>query len=305
MKKILVTLGVTFIIAGLLLLYQKDLQKTYYQILKTFTQENRVLEKNEYYRDYNFEFVQNTNRLEPDNKEQLLNVFYTIINSGVDSFTFYCPNEYSGCLDDVENIANDQNLLSHINNFVHPFNSFNHIETQYDSLGKVTVHIQKSYSKKQIQEISQKVDELAKELIIPNDTDVNNIRRVHDYIINNSVYDSGRSDYNITTYHSDIAYGPLFQGYGICGGYTDAMELFLEKMGIKSYKISSEQHVWNAVYVDGKWLHLDLTWDDPVTSDGSNILLHKFFLITTSELFKLDSSGHNFNSLYYKEAENS
>ena len=52
MKNILVTLGVTFIIAGLLLLYQKDLQKTYYQILKTFTQENRVLEKNEYYRDY-------------------------------------------------------------------------------------------------------------------------------------------------------------------------------------------------------------------------------------------------------------
>ncbi len=301
MKKILVTLGVTFIIAGLLLLYQKDLQKTYYQILKTFTQENRVLEKNEYYRDYNFEFVQNTNRLEPDNKEQLLNVFYTIINSGVDSFTFYCPNEYSGCLDDVENIANDQNLLSHINNFVHPFNSFNHIETQYDSLGKVTVHIQKSYSKKQIQEISQKVDELAKELIIPNDTDVNNIRRVHDYIINNSVYDSGRSDYNITTYHSDIAYGPLFQGYGICGGYTDAMELFLEKMGIKSYKISSEQHVWNAVYVDGKWLHLDLTWDDPVVSTGENLLEHNFFLIDTPTLLNLEEVEHTFDQNIYSE----
>ena len=46
-----------------------------------------------------------------------------------------------------------------------------------------------------------------------------------------------------TTYASDIAYGPLFEGYGICGGYTDAMELFLEKMGIESYKISSDQHV--------------------------------------------------------------
>ena len=228
-------------------------------------------------------------------------MFYTIINSGVDSFTFYCPNEYSGCLDDVENIANDQNLLSHINNFVHPFNSFNHIETQYDSLGKVTVHIQKSYSKKQIQEISQKVDELAKELIIPNDTDVNNIRRVHDYIINNSVYDSGRSDYNITTYHSDIAYGPLFQGYGICGGYTDAMELFLEKMGIKSYKISSEQHVWNAVYVDGKWLHLDLTWDDPVVSTGENLLEHNFFLIDTPTLLNLEEVEHTFDQNIYSE----
>ena len=301
MKKYLVILGITFIIIGVLFSYQEDLQKIYYQVLRRFTQGELVLKKNQYYRDYDFDFVQNTDKLEPTNRQELLNTFYTIINSGEEEFTFYCPDSYSSCLDEVEQIANDQDLLSHINNFVHPYNGFNHIETQYDSLGKVTVYIKKSYSKKQIQELESKIDELSQELILPGDSDINNIRRVHDYIINHSIYDSNRSDYNITTYNSDIAYGPLFQGYGICGGYTDAMELFLEEMGIKSYKISSDQHVWNAVYLDGKWVHLDLTWDDPVVSSGENLLEHNFFLIDTTTLLALEQTEHIFDQNIYSE----
>ena len=301
MKKSLVILGITFIIIGVLFSYQVDLQKIYYQVLRRFTQGELVLKKNQYYRDYDFDFVQNTDKLEPTNRQELLNTFYTIINSGEEEFTFYCTDSYSSCLDEVEQIANDQDLLSHINNFVHPYNGFNHIETQYDSLGKVTVYIKKSYSKKQIQELESKIDELSQELILPGDSDINNIRRVHDYIINHSIYDSNRSDYNITTYNSDIAYGPLFQGYGICGGYTDAMELFLEEMGIKSYKISSDQHVWNAVYLDGKWVHLDLTWDDPVVSSGENLLEHNFFLIDTSTLLALEQTEHIFDQNIYSE----
>ena len=301
MKKSLVILGITFIIIGVLFSYQEDLQKIYYQVLRRFTQGELVLKKNQYYRDYDFDFVQNTDKLEPTNRQELLNTFYTIINSGEEEFTFYCPDSYSSCLDEVEQIANDQDLLSHINNFVHPYNGFNHIETQYDSLGKVTVYIKKSYSKKQIQELESKIDELSQELILPGDSDINNIRRVHDYIINHSIYDSNRSDYNITTYNSDIAYGPLFQGYGICGGYTDAMELFLEEMGIKSYKISSDQHVWNAVYLDGKWVHLDLTWDDPVVSSGENLLEHNFFLIDTSTLLALEHTEHIVDQNIYSE----
>ena len=301
MKKNLVVFIISLFIIGFLFYFQSDLQKFYYSILREVTKEDHTLVKNEYYRDYDFNFVQNTNSLEPQNRKQLLNVFYTIINSGMDNFTFYCPESYSSCLTDVEDLANDPDLLSHINNFVHPYNGFNHIETQYDSLGKVNIHIQKSYSKKQIREINQVIDQLYNQLVVVGDSDINNIRRVHDYIINHTTYDSLRSDYNITTYHSDIAYGPLLQGYGICGGYADAMELFLEKMGIINYKISSEQHVWNAVYLDQKWYHLDLTWDDPVTTNGENYLEHTFFMIDTPTLLATELSEHNFNQSIYSE----
>lgn len=301
MKKNLVVFIISLFIIGFLFYFQSDLQKFYYSILREVTKEDHTLVKNEYYRDYDFNFVQNTNSLEPQNRKQLLNVFYTIINSGMDNFTFYCPESYSSCLTDVEDLANDPDLLSHINNFVHPYNGFNHIETQYDSLGKVNIHIQKSYSKKQIREINQVIDQLYNQLVVVGDSDINNIRRVHDYIINHTTYDSLRSDYNITTYRSDIAYGPLLQGYGICGGYADAMELFLEKMGIINYKISSDQHVWNAVYLDQKWYHLDLTWDDPVTTNGENYLEHTFFMIDTPTLLATELSEHNFNQSIYSE----
>ena len=41
---------------------------------------------------------------------------------------------------------------------------------------------------------------------------------------------SDRSDKKVTKYHSDIAYGPLVEGYAICGGYADTMKLFLDKL---------------------------------------------------------------------------
>ena len=301
MKKSIFILGITIVLVGFLFFYQDELQKLYYSVLRRFTENEIVLEKNEYFRDYDFQFVQNTDDFEPNSKQDLYNIFYTVINSGMDNFTFYCPDSYSSCLDEVEVLANDQDMLSHINNYVHPFNGFNHIETQYDSLGKVNIHIEKSYSESEIDDVEREVERLSSELIVAGDTDINNIRRIHDYIIDHSVYDSNRSDYNDTTYRSDIAYGPLLQGYGICGGYTDAMELFLEELGIESYKISSEQHVWNAIYLDGEWYHLDLTWDDPVTSTGENLIEHNFFLIDTPTLLELEQTEHNFNQDIYPE----
>ena len=110
-----------------------------------------------------------------------------------------------------------------------------------------------------------------------------------------------RSDSNVKTYKSDIAYGPLVQGYGMCGGYTDAMALILDYLKVKNYKISSENHIWNGVSLNDKWLHLDLTWDDPVISDGTETINHDFFLIDTEQLLKLEQKEHDFNQNVYLE----
>ena len=122
-----------------------------------------------------------------------------------------------------------------------------------------------------------------------------------------------RNKEDVSKYNSYKAYGPLLEGYATCNGYTDAMALFLTKMGIKNFKVATELmqedisgHVWNAVYLDGKWVHLDLTWDDPVSDDGKDYLQHKYFLISTEELEKADAGevlvkDHLFNSRVYPE----
>ena len=299
MKK-LFTIGLFLILIGIIFQKKNDIMTV---INTYFFPENNIVtldNKNEYYRDYNFDYVKNTTVFSPTNFQDVLNIYYTVINSGVKNFTFYCSSKYSDCLKDIEYLANDQDKLSDINNFVHPFNSFSHIETEYDSLGKIVLNIKKTYSDDEINLINSKIDELLPTLVTSDDM-IQNIRNIHDFIINNTTYDSLRSDQNIFTYKSDLAYGPLFEGYGICGGYTDLMELFLERLGIKSYKVSSNNHVWNVVYLNDKWYHLDLTWDDPISNDGNNYLEHNYFLIDTNQLLNLDVTEHDFNKNVYKE----
>ncbi len=300
MKKFLVT-GLLCIILGIAYMYKDDVVRVYQKhFVKTDTIV-KLTSKNDYYRDYSFNFVQNTDDFSPNNKQDLYNIYYTAINAGKEKFTFYCPESYKECIQDIKYLANDQVTLSNINNFVHPFNSFKHIETTYDTTGKVTIRAYHTYSKDDINILKSKTQDI-KNNIGYQDTDIRSlIKKYHDYIIDHAVYDSDRSDNNIIKYKSDTAYGTLLQGYSLCGGYADSMAIFLNDLGIENYKVSSEHHVWNAVKLDQKWYHLDLTWDDPVTQDGTNLIEEDFFLIDTSKLKEIETREHTFDEVVYSE----
>ena len=274
-----------------------------------------IKDKNKYYKDDNYLFVQNTNNFVPYSYNDLLNIIYTSINSGWDTFTFYCPSEYTSCLKDIENISKDDITLTHINNYVHPYNSFTNIKTSILESGEVTIEINYLYTLDQIEKIDNEVDNIINKLITSTQNDYEKIKVIHDYIINNTKYDVERNQNKDSNYLSYIAYGPLFEHMATCNGYTDLMAIFLTKFNIKNYKIattkesissSSNGHIWNAVYLNNQWLHLDLTWDDPVSDDGKDYLYHKYFLIDTTTLNKVDSGKveieeHNFDKNYYLE----
>ena len=300
MKKYIVLLFL-IILFGFTFAFRKPLYNLYRTYFINENKDVTLTTTNDYTRDYDFNYVQLTDNFSPNNYQDLLNIYYTVLNSGETEFSFYCPDEYTSCLTDINSLANNQTVLSTINNFVHPFNSFRHLETSYDDYGKVTLKIDHIYSNSDIKLIEAKVLKIEKEIWQDTMSNEDKIKEAHNYIINNSKYDSDRSDNNIVKYKSDTAYGTLLEGFSLCGGYTDAMELFLEDMNIKSYKISSENHVWNAVYLNNTWYHLDLTWDDPITTDGSNILEYNFFLITTSELDALEAEQHNYDRNVYSE----
>lgn len=261
---------------------------------------------NEYSRNYDFEFVQRTNNFYPNNKQELYNVFYTILNNGDTNFTFYCGEQYTNCVSDIEEITDPENeTLAIINNYVHPYNSYNSISVNMNNFGRITVDITKLYSASDIATLNAFIDSTYNKLINNKMTTEQKVKTIHNYIINNSVYD--KTWVNTTSenrlHKSNTAYGPLLEKIGLCGGYTDAMELFLEKMNIKSYKISSQNHIWNYVYINNNWKHLDLTWDDPVTNTGKNILQYDYYLIDTKTLENKKDNEHIYNKLYYTEAK--
>ena len=256
---------------------------------------------NSYYLDYNFDYIQTVKEFNINNRQDLLNLYYTVINSGNETFDFYCPSEYEGCIDDVKEFANNPTLLSTVNGYVHPYNSFDTIETIYDSLGRVNLVIRKTYSDLEIELINEKVEEIVKSEVKDEKDKKKIIRKIHDYIISHTKYDKERTDHNVINYLSNTAYGVLFQGYGICSGYADTMAIFLDYFDIPNYKVSSENHVWNAVMLDGKWYRLDLTWDDPIISTGEQIVDDTYFLITTEELKKQTDNQHHFDETVYTE----
>ncbi len=314
--KIFKILLVPFICLSLILITFINMDKIT-DFLVPFIEQNTTISSyyaNDYKKDTNYLFVQNTNDFEPLSKQDIKNIFYTVVNNGWQTFTYYCPKEYLECLNDSEEISQDKELLTHINNFVHPYNGFSNIQTIINELGQVTVNVTYFYNIDHINAINQKVDEIYQELINDTMTDREKIKTIHDYLINNTKYDVTRNDQGESIYQSYLAYGLLFEGYATCNGYTDTMALFLDKMNIPNFKVAmtpeedgKEGHVWNALYLDNQWYHLDLTWDDPVSEDGKDYLLDTYFLVDTNKLREIDNEGdkkitdHNFKTDVYLE----
>ncbi len=260
-----------------------------------------IAKPNSYYKSYNYKFVEESKDFIPYSKQDLKNIFFSILNNGYQTFTFYCPSEYTDCLSDVNSFSSDTNLLTNINNFVSPFNNFTDLKVIYDETGEVTVKINKLYTPEEINTINNKIETIISNEITSDMELEDKVLKIHDYIINNTKYDEDRIN-GIIKYKSNIAYGPLIENYGICGGYADAMALFLNKWNIPNYKVASSTHVWNAIYINEQWLHLDLTWDDPVSEDRSiDTLLHKFYLIDTKTLEDYEITDHDFNKTVYRE----
>lgn len=99
---------------------------------------------------------------------------------------------------------------------------------------------------------------------------------VHDALVNGCTYDSA-SD------HTGSAYGAWVLGRARCQGYANAMMLALRRLGIPCIYLfgeatsesGTESHAWNGVCIEGDWVLLDATWDDPVGERET--LSHAYF----------------------------
>lgn len=255
---------------------------------------NKVLSYNEYYLDYDYSYIQNIDSKNVNNYQEILNIFYSVINSGDDSYSFIC--NYDNCINDTKTLISDNIIISDINNFVHPFNSFSSINVDVTNSGKVTIKTKKLYNDEEIEFINTYIQTFINSNTNDTMSNYDKIKAFHDFVINSTIYDENN------TKDSHTAYTLITTGKSICGGYSDIMSIYLNTLGIQNYKITSSNHVWNLVNLDGVWYHLDITWDDPVASDGNQYLIHNFFMINTNELLSLDQVEHNFNKEVYKEA---
>ena len=261
---------------------------------------------NEYYLEDNFNYIDNHLNTGIKSKEELTNFIYFTLNSGTNYLERYIDINYTEYNNDINNLTKNEGegfkeIISILNNFVHPYNSSNNIKLTYGGDYTLGITINKAYSNEEINKINEIVDNVIEEKLTNSTPTKEKIKIIHDYIIDNTEYDKLKyENKEDTTYKSNTAYGVLLEGFGTCNGYADAMSIFLNKINVINYKISNSEHIWNLVYLDGNWYHLDLTWDDPISD--ININRDTYFLITTEVLEKLNDGTHEFNKEIYKEA---
>ncbi len=104
----------------------------------------------------------------------------------------------------------------------------------------------------------------------------------HDYLAQHYSYDDD-APYNFD------AYSFLTQKTGVCQAYTLTFTALMNRLGIPVSFAQSEamSHIWNLVRIDGKWYHLDVTWDDP-SPDYPGQVLHNLFLLSDDAIREED-----------------
>ncbi len=137
--------------------------------------------------------------------------------------------------------------------------------------------------------------EVNKALAVVNDnmTDFEKALAIHDYLVLTAEYNSAATEHkdgvvNQIEYQSAwSAYGVLVDKTGVCMSYALAYKYILNLVGVEcEYAIINQDHVWNIVKLNGKWYHVDVTWDDPNAFGKAE---HTYFLLSDNAI----SSGKN------------
>ncbi len=136
---------------------------------------------------------------------------------------------------------------------------------------------------KQELKLDVKIDSVLLKLNLEDATDYVKVKAIHDYIIGRVSYDE--------TLEKHTAYNALIDKFAVCEGYAEAAYRLFTDAGLECRMITGTAgggpHSWNLVKVDGKWYNIDLTWDDPITNTGEQIIRYDYFLKSTK-----DFDGH-------------
>lgn len=240
---------------------------------------------------YQIEFGQQFSKiLSKENGQELLKQYY---QTAIEAYTYDNPDvfyiDYSKLYLNTQTTT--RGFKTTYNTYINSDNEENYLESDFNTKEKID---------KSLQEI-----EKIKQYFIYNkkETEYENIKLVHDYLVESIEYDETLSQDNIYN-----LYGALVNKKSVCEGYAESFKYLMDALEIPCIIISgkatnsqgeTENHAWNYVQIDGIWYGIDCTWDDPIIAGPqvfSNLYRYKYFL-KGEEKFK---QTHNPNGEFTK-----
>ena len=135
-----------------------------------------------------------------------------------------------------------------------------------------------------------KARQIVAEVCARHSSDYERAVALHDYLALHTRYDGGLG----MTARADAVTKLLLDGRAVCDGYAHAYGLLLHMAGIENTFVIGKgdgvDHIWNMVKLNGHWVHVDVTYDDP-RPDKKGRVMHTYFGMTDAML----SVNHTWN----------
>ena len=138
-------------------------------------------------------------------------------------------------------------------------------------------------------EIKEKVDEIKKK--IPDSlNDIEKVLFLYEYLGKKIKYDKRIANKDERQSHdSKSIYNVLFNNKGVCSSFAIAFKALMDATNIECQVVTSGNHAWSVVKINGYWYHLDLT------CDLHNMKLECFL---KSERYMLKENSHQIYTYY-------
>lgn len=138
-----------------------------------------------------------------------------------------------------------------------------------------------------IEEMREEFDDTANRILStvnPAWSDREKALYIHDYLASQCEYDT-RTPTSVTDPCRYDAYSLIVEGKAVCQGYSLAYLYFMKRLGIPCATVPSDSmvHMWNQIQLDGKWYHVDITYDDPL-NDIPGRAMHLYFLLSDTAI---------------------
>lgn len=213
-----------------------------------------------------------SNLLNRENGQEILGEYY---QSAIEAYTYDNPNIF---------YLSPNKMYLNIERTTTIFKTTYNV---YIDNGEATSYLVDEFaSKERVDEATNKVESVKNSIISKKTGNTyNDIKMVHDYLVDNIEYDTSISKSNIY----DV-YGALINRVCVCEGYARAFKYIMDDMQIPcvlvigkatNSKGETEDHAWNYVNLNGSWYAIDTTWDDPVVLNGGKASYssrYKYFL---------------------------
>lgn len=155
----------------------------------------------------------------------------------------------------------------------------------------ITYNVNWEENTNQTNQVINKIKQINSNILTNSMSSYEKVKTIHDYILNNYEYDftynfnptyylidhNQFSCENISAFFYLLLKDAGFNTRIILKGSLSETSQALNKNGIK------QAHAWNLVYLDNKWYHIDVTWDDTFNQK----LKYDYFL-KSDETFQID-----------------